>query len=89
MARDLVHFLLVFDHDAGELIEQIDFGDNAEDALVAYSSCEERFRERDRIEVVLIASDSIETIKSTHSNYFDGSIAHSSRFLAASSPAHR
>lgn len=82
MARELVHFLLVFDHDAGELIDQTDFGDDAEAAVAAYSVCEERFRDRDRIEVVLIASDSIETIRGTHSNYFDGSVAHSSRFLA-------
>lgn len=82
MARDLVHFLLVFDHDAGELIEQNEFGEDAEAAVAAYSACEERYRDKDRIEVVLIASDSIETIRSTHSNYFDGSVVHQSRFLA-------
>jgi hypothetical protein len=82
MARDLVHFLLVFDHDIGELIEQNDFGADAEAAVIAYSACEENYRNRDRIEVVLIASDSIETIRSTHSNYFDGSVVHASRFLA-------
>lgn len=81
VAKDLVHFLLVFDHDRGQLIEQDNFGDNAEEAVAAYTRCEEMYRGRERIEVVLIASDSLETIKDTHANYFDGSIAHRSRFL--------
>ncbi|HUF32138.1 MAG TPA: hypothetical protein VMN58_02875 [Acidimicrobiales bacterium] len=82
MARDLVHFLLVFDHETGELTEQIDFGGNSEAAVRAYSACEETYRDKARVEVVLIASDSIDTIRSTHSNYFDGTIVHASRFLA-------
>jgi len=81
MTKDMVHFLLVFDHDAGELIEQSDFGDDAEAAVAAYSACEDTYRNRDRIEVVLIASDSIETIRGTHANYFDGTVVHTSRFL--------
>lgn len=69
----LVHFLLVFDHDAGELIHQDDFLDG-DLAVKAYSEMEARYKDRQRIEVVLIGSDSIETVRQTHANYFDGSV---------------
>lgn len=69
------HFLLVFDHDKGELIEQIDFSTDGERAVAVYAEKEREYQDRPKIEIVLIGSDSIETIKLTHANYFDGTVA--------------
>ena len=76
----LVHFLLVFDHCAGRLIEQREFSDGDE-AVAAYAAKEQDYDGQDLVEVVLIGSDSLETIKLTHANYFDGSVA-VSKYLA-------
>jgi len=70
-ATDMVHFLLVYDHEAGVLLEEISFTDGAT-AVQAYNAKEKEFGGRKRVEVVLIGSDSIETIRHTHANYFDG-----------------
>jgi hypothetical protein len=40
-----------------------------------YSAKEEEYRDRKDIEIVLVGSDSIETVRMTHANYFDHSIA--------------
>lgn len=78
------HFLLVFDHDAGRLVETVDFGGDADRALAAYASKEAELRSRPRVEIVLIGSDSLETVRLTHANYFDGSARVSKYFdLAA------
>lgn len=74
------HFLLVFDHDAGHLIDTIDFGTDGARAVAAYSAKETEFSDRARIEIVLIGSDSLETVRLTHANYFDGSAAVSKYF---------
>lgn len=74
MGSELVHYLLVFDHEQGHLIHECEYHDGAE-AVAAYSDMESRYERRKRIEVVLIGSDSIETIRRTHANYFDGSIS--------------
>lgn len=77
------HFLLVFDHEAGQLIETIPFGEDSERAVAAYSAKEKEFEGRARIEIVLIGSDSLETVKLTHANYFDGSATVSKYFSLA------
>ena len=69
------HFLLVFDHDAGHLIESVEFGSDGERAVNAYAEKEQQYQDRPRIEIVLIGSDSLETVKLTHANYFDGSVS--------------
>lgn len=69
----LKHFLLVFDHSAGRLIDKIEFGERGEEALEAYADKEREYRGRRDMEIVLIGSDSIETVMLTHANYFDGS----------------
>lgn len=71
--QGLVHFLLVFDHDAGRLIYEKPYTDGTE-AVAAYSEMEKEYEDRRRIEVVLVASDSLDTIRRTHGNYFDGSV---------------
>lgn len=69
------HFLLVFDHEAGELVEQIDFGSESAKAVREYTAKEREYQERKNFEIVLVGSDSIETVKMTHANYFDNTIA--------------
>jgi len=70
------HFLIVFDHVAGRLMEPvIEFGPNSEEAVAAYADKEKALRDRKMVEIVLIGSDSLETVKLTHANYFDGSVA--------------
>lgn len=81
MSDHILHFLLVFDHRAGQLIRTEDFGVDADRALAAYASTEAEYGDRKDIEVVLIGSDSFETVKRTHANYFDGS-ATVSKYLA-------
>ncbi len=82
MKRDIQHFLLVFDHNKGELLEEVHFGTDATGALAAYSKRErEHVGRSEAIEIVLIGSDSIETVRLTHANYFDGTVA-VSKYLA-------
>lgn len=76
----MIHFLLVFDHAAGRLVAQEQFTDSAR-AVAAYSAAEELHEDQPHMEIVLIGSDSIDTVRLTHANYFDGSVA-VSRHLA-------
>lgn len=75
------HFLLVFDHSADQLIDVQEFGTDSERAVEAYATRERDLEKGSRIEVVLIGSDSLETIMQTHANYFDGPAAVSSKYL--------
>lgn len=70
----LKHFLLIFDHVAGKLESCQEFHD-VDEAIEAYEAAEGRHDLSDKIEVVLIGSDSIETVRETHANYFDGTVA--------------
>lgn len=75
------HFLLVFDHHRGELVSEKSFGTDSEAAMKAYAECELRHRSDPMIEIVLIGSDSLDTVRLTHANYFDGTVA-VSKYLA-------
>lgn len=75
------HFLLVFDHEQGQLIEEKHYADDGARALAAYAAKEREHQDDRLIEIVLIGSDSIETVKLTHANYYDGSVA-VSKYLA-------
>ncbi|QGG96742.1 hypothetical protein [Actinomarinicola tropica] len=81
MTDRIQHFLLVFDHQAGSLIQTREYGEDADAAIAAYAATEAEFGDRKDIEVVLIGSDSFETVKRTHANYFDGSVS-VSKYLA-------
>jgi hypothetical protein len=81
------HFLLVFDHERNELVDQFDFGSDGKRALAAYAEKEREYEGRRNFEIVLIGSDSIETIKLTHANYFDGSISIGSKYLDLAMPS--
>jgi hypothetical protein len=71
----LHHYLLVFDHAKGELIATQDFGSDSDRAVITYAEKENEYKGHDSIEIVLIGSDSLDTIRITHANYFDGSVS--------------
>ena len=75
------HFLLVFDRAEGRLLEEEHFHEDGAAALAAYEAKEQQNAGDRNIEVVLIGSDSIDTVRVTHANYFDGNVA-VSKYLA-------
>ncbi len=72
-APKIQHFILVFDRRAGHMVNQLDFGPEAKQAVAKYEELEEKFRHDSHMDIVLVGSDSIETVRVTHANYFDGS----------------
>ncbi|MDA8117296.1 MAG: hypothetical protein M0000_08020 [Actinomycetota bacterium] len=79
--KTIKHFLLVFDHDRGRLIDEKDFGVDSDAAVAAYAEMERKYQGSTSIEIVLVGSDSIETVMLTHANYFDGTVT-VSKYLA-------
>lgn len=71
----LNHYLLIFDHAVGALAEDVIEFTDVEEAVAAYEKAEARLDTADRVEVVLIGSDSLDTVRATHGNYFDGTAA--------------
>lgn len=70
MSADTIkHFLVVYDVSAG-VAEVREFSDH-EEALVEYDKLEKQFLDSSEFDIVLLGADSIETIKRTHSSYFD------------------
>jgi hypothetical protein len=65
----LIHFLLVYDLVRQELILQEPFTDAAE-AAARYAEAEQEHRQ-DSVEIVLVGADSMDTVRRTHSNYFE------------------
>lgn len=65
----LIHFLLAYNRAQGVLVSEAAFGD-AHEAAEAYKQLELEHRADSNMEIVLIGSDSIETVRQTHSNYF-------------------
>lgn len=66
------HFLLVYDLNAGRLIEENDLGEDGAVAAAEFSRREAQYRGRDGFEIVLVGADSIETVRKTHAHYFAG-----------------
>ena len=79
--RKTIDFLIAFDHDTRKQISLEQFRDTKR-ALEAYAALEEQYRSNPRVEVVLLGSDSIDTIKVTHSNYFEDALEALNKFLA-------
>jgi hypothetical protein len=78
MSTQIRHFLLVFDHEQGKLIDLQEFGSDRDKAVAAYAAKEVELGDLgtvSAIEIVLIGSDSLETVKLTHANYFNGTAA--------------
>ena len=64
------HFLIVFDGTTSTMKEGVRTFEDVAAALEAYAQAE-RAHEQDRsVQVVLIASDSLETVKDTHPNFW-------------------
>ena len=66
-----IHFLLVYDLNQQKLVKQQEFTDGDE-AAKAYAEEETACQGNDDIEIVLVGADSLETVKLTHGQYFDG-----------------
>lgn len=77
MSSVIKHFLLVFDHHQGHLVDVEEFGGNSAAAVARYQAVEDLHRDEPWMDIVLVGSDSLDTIKITHRNYFDerGSLA--------------
>lgn len=67
----LEHFLIIFDTRRQELREALQLGPDADAAINAYSEYEQDYRDEPSVEIVLIGADSIDTIRRTHSHYFE------------------
>lgn len=67
----LIHFILVFNRLTGQLINNESF-DDVNIAADELSVLEHKYAENENIEVLLVSSDSVETLKKTHGHYFAG-----------------
>ncbi len=72
---ELSQFLIVFNHQQSALHQEVAVFADTADALRAYDAAERHFAEQEHIEVVLIGSDSLDTVRRTHANHFDGTAA--------------
>lgn len=68
----LQHFILVFDHLKGRAHPVEEFGTKVKKAVARYEELESTYRDNENLDILLVASDSIETVRVTHANYFDG-----------------
>lgn len=70
----LLHFLLIYDLRARRLVNIQTF-DDASEAMVAYGQAERDHLDDRDTEIVLVGSDSLDTVKLTHGYYFsDGAL---------------
>lgn len=65
------YFILIYDIGRHKVEVVDDFGEDGAAAAEAYAQVEGEYRDRDDIEVLMVGADSIDTIKKTHSHYFD------------------
>lgn len=66
------HFILVFDHRTDELVFQTEFDADVRAATEKYKELEVKYRDQMSIDVLLVGSDSIDSVRITHSGYFSG-----------------
>jgi hypothetical protein len=66
---DIKHFLILYDIPSAHA-EVRPYGTDYDAALEAYEQAERDTRDRSDVEVVLLSADSLDTIKRTHSSYF-------------------
>ncbi len=70
----LIHFLIAYNRALGVVVSREQFTD-AHEASKAYKDLELVHNGDPNMEIVLIGSDSIETVQRTHSNYFDDAMS--------------
>lgn len=68
---EIKHFLVTYDLATGET-EVRRFGTDYDGAQKAYAEAERANADEAKLDVVLLSADSLETIKQTHSSYFNG-----------------
>jgi hypothetical protein len=74
--RDLSHFLIVY-RVANESVEIGEYpGTQYDEAQDAYRALEDKYRDDDEVEVVLLSADSLEALMETHGRFFDASRKH-------------
>lgn len=73
--KELRHFLLVFDIERGSADVE-EFERDYDAAIAAYSAREGEYNDDPNVEVVLLSSDSLQTIKKTHGSYFGDAETH-------------
>ena len=79
--KNVNHFLIVYNI-PNRLADVVSFGVDYHAAVDAYDHAEEEHRDDPDIEVVLLGSDSIDTLKRTHSSYFELSEQHIDQIVA-------
>jgi hypothetical protein len=67
---EIKHFLVAYDPATGKTKVR-SFGTDYDAAQAAYAEAE-RANSDERLDIVLLGADSLETIKQTHSSYFNG-----------------
>lgn len=70
---EIKHFLVTRDVASGRTTVE-EFGIDYEAAQVAYSAAEREAAVRQDVDVVLLSADSLETVKRTHSSYFESDL---------------
>ena len=65
------HFPLIYDMQTSRFKDQREFDDSSE-ATAAYEAAERSHLLDGHVQIVLVASDSLETVKVTHGNFFEG-----------------
>lgn len=78
---DINHFLVIYDIPNG-LAHVESFGQDYDAAIAAYAEAEEEHRSDPNVEIVLLGSDSLETLERTHSSYFELAEKHVDRLVA-------
>ncbi|HEV2790065.1 MAG TPA: hypothetical protein VGV69_02040 [Solirubrobacterales bacterium] len=69
---EIEHFLVIYDP-AGSDVAVEPFGSDYDAAQTAYAKAEQESGARgDDLDIVLLSADSLDTIKQTHSSYFNG-----------------
>ncbi len=69
---EIKHFLVSYDLATGKT--QVEsFGTDYDVAQAAYAEAEQANADDERLDIVLLSADSLETIKQTHSSYFNDS----------------
>ena len=73
------HFLLVYDRKVDKLLECVDYGSDSEAALAAYSQRGIDNWQNPDMDILLVGSDSLETVKLTHATYFANRVERAKR----------
>lgn len=68
---EIKHFLVIFDPADGG-VDVRPFGTDYDAAQKAYAAAEQESGIETTLDIVLLSADSLETIKQTHSSYFNG-----------------